>query len=140
MPRKGKLERVQPTASRGSVAANKYDHWRHAVKDLLMARWQSSADIESVAATVVGMFDAGAKDVEVAAFLHSQEQSSAAESSLTDEARLALVQGLLELGRRNGDHTPLRAHDRSRSVPEVIDGQTPASQSRKAELRDALTR
>ena len=94
MPRKGKLERAQPTASRDSVAANKYDHWRRAVKDLLMARWQSSADIESVAATVVGMFDAGAKDVEVAAFLHSQEQSYEAESSLTDEARLALVEEL----------------------------------------------
>jgi hypothetical protein len=75
------------------VAANKYDDWRRVVKDLLNARWQSSADIESVAATVVGMFDAGASDVEVAAFLRSQEQS-AAESSLPDEAHLALVQEL----------------------------------------------
>ena len=95
MPRKGKLEGSQPTGPRRSVAANKYDHWRRAVKDLLMARWESSADIESVAATVVGMFDAGAKDVEVAAFLYSQEPSEA-ESSLTDEARLALVQELLK--------------------------------------------
>ena len=94
MPRKGKLEPVQPTASSSSGAGNKYDHWRRAVKDLLRARWQDSADIESVAATVVGMFDAGARDVEVAAFLYSQEQSSAARPSLTDEARLALVQEL----------------------------------------------
>lgn len=94
MPRKGKLERAVPSASPGPASANKYGEWRRAVKELLIAQWQNSANIESVAATVVGMFDAGAGDAEVAAFLHSQEQSSEGQSLLSDEARLALVREL----------------------------------------------
>ena len=94
MPRKRKLDEAQPRASTSSRAANKYDEWRRAVEGLLMANWQSSGDIESIAATIVGMFDAGAREVEVAAFLQSQEQPSSVEPSLTDEARLALVQKL----------------------------------------------
>ena len=95
MPRKEKTERAKSGTSRSPDAANKYGRWRRAVRDLLIAQWGRSADIESVAATVVGMFDAGAKDVEVAAFLYSQEQPST-ESPLTDEARLALVRELHE--------------------------------------------
>lgn len=64
-----------------------------------MEQWQDSSDVESIAATVVGMFDAGARDTEVAAFLHSQEQSSEGQPSLSDEARLALVR---ELHKRAG--------------------------------------
>jgi hypothetical protein len=94
MPRKEKLERAQPTEPRNPASANKYGQWRRAVKDLLLERWHTSADVESVAATVVGMFDAGAGDAEEAAFLYSQEHSYDEESSLTDEARLALVREL----------------------------------------------
>jgi hypothetical protein len=94
MPRKEKLERAQATAASNPATANKYGQWRRAVQKLLMERWQSSVDVESVAATVVGMFDAGASDAEVAAFLYSLEPSSPEESSLTDEARLELVREL----------------------------------------------
>lgn len=94
MPRKGKLEKAQPSASRTPAAANKYGEWRRTVKELLIVHWQSAADLDSVAATIVGMFDAGATDAEVADFLHSQELSAGGEVSLTDEARRALVREL----------------------------------------------
>jgi hypothetical protein len=94
MSRKKKLERAQPSASRSPAAANKYGRWRAAVVELLSAEWHSSANVESVAATVVGMFDAGANDAEVADFLHSQELLYDKEASLTDAARMALVQAL----------------------------------------------
>jgi hypothetical protein len=91
MPRKGK--QAKPAPSRSPAAANKYGRWRRSVQELLIARWQNSDDVEAVAGTVVGMFDAGATDAEVAAFLHSQESGETAES-LTDEARMALVREL----------------------------------------------
>jgi hypothetical protein len=64
------------------------------VQALLTAEWHCSADAETVAATVVGMFDAGAKDTEVAEFLRSQELLHDEKASLTDTARLTLVQKL----------------------------------------------
>lgn len=98
MPRKAKPEPTSPEPPRSPAPANKYAQWRRAVKELLVAQWQDSADVDSIAATVVGMFDAGAKDTEVAAFLHSQEQSSEGQASLTDAARLALVRELQRAG------------------------------------------
>ena len=98
MPRKEKPEPASPKAPRSPAPANKYAQWRRAVKELLVAEWQDSADVDNIAATVVGMFDAGAKDTEVAAFLHSQEQSAEGQTALTDEERLALVRQLQSAG------------------------------------------
>jgi hypothetical protein len=94
MQRKRKLEQAKPSSSSNLESANKYNRWRSAVEDLLTERWQSSLDVQSVAATVVGMFDAGATDAEVAAFLRTQERSDTEEPSLTDDARNALVHDL----------------------------------------------
>jgi hypothetical protein len=97
MPRKTKSTRAKPESARrpaaASKAANKYGAWRRAVEDLLAAEWQHSDDVKSVAATVVGMFDAGATDAEVTAFLRAQELESE-EPPLTDDARLTLVRQL----------------------------------------------
>ena len=91
MSRKGKLERTQ---SRAPVSANKYGRWRESVVQLLGARLGSQLlDIENTAATVVGMFDAGATNAEVAAFIRSEESHGHSEV-LTDEERLALAQEL----------------------------------------------
>ena len=63
---------------------------------LLGARLGSQLlDIESVAATVVGMFDAGATNAEVAAFIRSEERHGD-HQALSDEERLALVRELHE--------------------------------------------
>ena len=90
MPRKEKPDRARP-AAQSSAKGNRYGRWRESVKDLLLARWHSADDVSEVAATVVGMFDAGARDVEVAAYLHSQELLFDKPVLLTDEARMALV-------------------------------------------------
>ena len=93
MSRKGKFERTQ---SEGPVSTNKYSRWRDAVVQLLGARLGSQLlDIENVAATVVGMFDAGATNAEVAAFLRSEE-GHGHPPVLTDEERLAFVRDLHE--------------------------------------------
>ena len=95
MPRKGKFEHAQPSPSRSPAAANKYGRWRSSVEDLLRSSWlRASLDVESLAATVVGMFDAGATDTEVAAFLSSQEELETEELWLTDDARMELVREL----------------------------------------------
>ena len=61
---------------------------------LLGARLGSQLlDIENVGATVVGMFDAGATDAEVAAFIRSRE-GEGNRPVLTDEERLALAREL----------------------------------------------
>ena len=63
---------------------------------LLGARLASQLlDIESVAATVVGMFDAGATNAAVAAFIRSEERHGD-HQALSDEERLALVRELHE--------------------------------------------
>lgn len=75
--------------------ANKYALWRARVEELLSAHWgRALPDIQEVAATVVGMFDAGARDAEVAAFLRDLERSESGAPRLTDEARLELVEQL----------------------------------------------
>ena len=93
MSPKGKLERAQ---SRGPVSTNKYSQWRDSVVQLLGARLGSQLlDIERVAATVVGMFDAGATNAEVAAFIRSEEHHGESQV-LSDEERLSLVKELHE--------------------------------------------
>lgn len=75
--------------------ANKYALWRARVEELLRAGWdRARLDVREVAATVVGMFDAGADESEVAAFLRDRERSESGAPWLTDEARLELVQQL----------------------------------------------
>lgn len=96
MPRKGKTNQAQSAPSGTNSAANKYSRWRSTVRELLIAEWDNDADVDSVAATVVGMFDAGAPDAEVAAFLHSQELLRHPDSPLTDEARMTLVRKIHE--------------------------------------------
>jgi hypothetical protein len=105
MPRKGKSKGVQPSSSRSPTAANKYGRWRSAVEEILRSRLQGSLDVASIAATVVGMFDSGATDAEVAAFLHSQELSAPDEQPLADDARMDLVR---ELHRSAGSDLSLR--------------------------------
>ena len=93
MPRKGKLERAEP---QGPISTNKYSRWRESVVQLLGARMGSQLlDIERVAATVVGMFDAGATSAEVAAFIRSEEHHGES-PVLSDDERLALVGELHE--------------------------------------------
>jgi hypothetical protein len=79
---------------------NKYARWRAAVQQLLTSRWRpAAADVPGIAATVVGMFDAGAHDIEVALFLRDQELAQSGELWLTDDDRMALVEDLHEFGR-----------------------------------------
>ena len=95
MPRKGKQEETTPSSSDGPSTPNKYDHWRSCVQALLTSQWPvSSVDVDEVAATVVGMFDAGATHNEVADFLYSQERFDDQDGLLSDEARMALVRQL----------------------------------------------
>lgn len=94
MPRKVKPESTQPSSA-PDADTNKYTLWRRHVKELLASRWQrGSADVASIAGTVVGMFDAGAREEEVAAYLASNELSETDESWLSDSARMALVREL----------------------------------------------
>jgi hypothetical protein len=77
------------------VTANKYALWRARVEDLLRTSWdRARLDVREVAATVVGMFDAGADDSEVAAFLRDRERLESGAPWLTDDARLELVRQL----------------------------------------------
>jgi len=77
------------------VFANKYALWRARVEELLSSRWdRARLDVREVAATIVGMFDAGAGDSEVAAFLRERERSESGAPWLTDDARLELVHQL----------------------------------------------
>lgn len=74
---------------------NKYALWRARVEELLSAHWtRVLLDVREVAATVVGMFDAGANNAEVAAFLRDRERSESGAPWLTDDARLELVHQL----------------------------------------------
>lgn len=94
MPRKEKLELHQPSPD-SPPTANRYARWRSAVEALLVSHWvQAPRDVKELAATVVGMFDAGARDDEVAAFLSDEERSQAGAPWLTDAARLGLVRAL----------------------------------------------
>jgi len=78
------------------VLANKYGLWRARVEELLSDRWdRARLDVREIAATVVGMFDAGASDEEVATFLRDRERSESGAPWLTAEARLELVGELL---------------------------------------------
>ena len=75
--------------------ANKYALWRSRVHELLSTHWDRGLlDVQEIAATVVGMFDAGADDREVAAFLCDRERSETGAPWLADDARLELVHQL----------------------------------------------
>ena len=75
--------------------ANKYVLWRARAEELLAAHWDRALlDVEEVAATVVGMFDAGATEAEVAIFLRDAERSESGAPWLTDDARRELVRQL----------------------------------------------
>jgi hypothetical protein len=94
MLRKGKLEQSEPSP-RDPAPPNKYARWRAAVEELLVSRWmRAPRDVRELAATVVGMFDAGARDTEVAAFLSDEERALAGAPWLTDAARLELARAL----------------------------------------------
>jgi hypothetical protein len=96
MPRKEKIERAKPSAAEDAQSPNRFGQWRRAVEELLISKWQRSADVKAVAATVVGMFEAGASDAEVAWLLRSHEVDDEDEALFTAESRLALVQELRE--------------------------------------------
>jgi len=86
------------SASESPGADNKFGRWRRSVEEILTAKWHGTADVASVAATVVGMFDAGASDAEVALFLRSHELQDDREALLSVESRIALVQELHRSG------------------------------------------
>lgn len=98
MSRKGKLE-LRPHQSHDDRAAASFQ-WRDAVARLLSAAWDSAGKWQratnersyvDLAADVVGMFDAGARDAEAAVFLREQEVAAAGAPWHSDEARLALA-------------------------------------------------
>jgi hypothetical protein len=108
MSRKEELESSHPTPP-SPAAANKYARWRTAVEELLVSRWlRAPRDVRELAATVVGMFDAGARDAEVAALLSEEERSQAGAPWHSDAARLELVR---ELHRSAGFGAPDAASD-----------------------------
>jgi hypothetical protein len=75
--------------------ANKYALWRASVEELLSTQWdRARLDVREVAATIVGMFDAGARESEVAALLRERERLESGAPWLTDDARLELVHQL----------------------------------------------
>ncbi|HKW45981.1 MAG TPA: hypothetical protein VJN70_00995 [Gemmatimonadaceae bacterium] len=74
------------------MITNKYGRWRARVEELLVSRWVGTPmNVQELAATIVGMFDAGARESEVAAFLSDQERTQDGAPRLTDDARRALV-------------------------------------------------
>ena len=77
------------------MITNKYGRWRTRVEELLVSRWvRAETDVRELAATIVGMFDAGARESEVAAFLSDQERMQEGAPWLTDDARRELVSEL----------------------------------------------
>jgi hypothetical protein len=85
-----------------AVITNKYGRWRARVEELLSTRWdRARLDTQELAATIVGMFDAGADDAEVASLLLNRERAESGAPWLTDEARLALVHMLHASGPRS---------------------------------------
>lgn len=98
MGRKGKLELRQPR-SRAASSAARSAPWRAAAARLLAAKWdpaqtwRRAAEGRSyvdLAGVVLEMFDAGARDAEVAAFLRAQEVEAAGAPWYADRARHAL--------------------------------------------------
>ena len=77
------------------MITNKYSRWRARVEELLASRWaRAPMNLQEVAATIVGMFDAGARDSEVVDFLRDQERVQEGAPWLTDDERLGLVSEL----------------------------------------------
>lgn len=87
------------------MITNKYGRWRARVEELLASRWaRAPMNVQEIAATVVGMFDAGARESEVAAFLRDEERTQDGAPRLTDDARTRLV-GELHMSARSLDST-----------------------------------
>ena len=62
---------------------------------MLLSRWAGGlVNVQELAATIVGMFDAGASESEVAAYLSDQERTQPGAPRLTDDARSGLVRDL----------------------------------------------
>lgn len=84
-----------PSLDAITVITNKYGRWRARVEELLLSRWASGlVNVQELAATIVGMFDAGASESEVAAFLSDQERTQEGAPRLTDDERRGLVREL----------------------------------------------
>ena len=79
------------------------------MEELLRGQWdRARLDLREIAATVVGMFDAGADSSEVAAFLRDRERLESGAPWLTDAARLELVD---QLQRAAGQLEPRQSAD-----------------------------
>jgi hypothetical protein len=99
MGRKGRLELRQPQ-SRAAASAARGAPWRDAAARLLAAKWDPAETWRQaterrtyveLAGVVLEMFDAGARDAEVAAFLRAEEVAAAGAPCHTDAARGALA-------------------------------------------------
>ena len=77
-------------AKRLKDGEGRLERWRGAVAEMLRAHWPDMAALDAKAATIVGMFDAGARDREVADFL-ALEEVQAAEPRQSHNELLALA-------------------------------------------------
>lgn len=112
-PRRGRLEREEPERPRQDAASRAAPGWRVEVARLLATLWDpeerwrrasASSDLEVLADAVVGMFDAGARDAEVAAFLRGQEEASLGAPAHEERARLALTAALHRAAKLPPEH------------------------------------
>ena len=85
---------------RSREAEQQLERWRAEVKrllleDLVLSRRDGprakGVDYVAAAATIVGMFDAGARDSEVVTFLRHLETETSGQASLAEDARRELV-------------------------------------------------
>jgi len=98
MGRKRKLQLRQPQ-SRAAASAARGASWREAAVRLLAVKWDPAEtwaaaerrSYEDLAVVVLEMFDAGARDAEVAAFLRTEEVAAAGAPWHADAARQALA-------------------------------------------------
>ena len=94
------------TAKRLKGSAARLGPWRAAVVAALRAEWGDTADVdfEAHAATIVGMFDAGARDREVAGFLEHQERVYRSDRRSSPEALFELATRLHRLAGSRPEH------------------------------------
>ncbi len=88
MTPQGRLERLEPSSSQSTASEGHASRWRTAIAELLTSEWSVCVnEAEFLTHTIVGMFDAGASDSEVAAFLrtgapHTSDRSTSALADL----------------------------------------------------------
>jgi hypothetical protein len=76
------------------------EEWRSAVAAMLRAEWPAlGAEVVDLAATIVGMFDAGARDREVGTFLAHRTAQPPLSRPLSDLAARKLAGNLHRLAR-----------------------------------------